>query len=1020
MPILDSTFDGAKPISCAEGRHGEIIVCQEGHAPVRWGGTGAASAAGLVAPTSAPAVTPSESVAYYVARTDVTKPGAVYSRPPEVSYEFACAPAGASFRAARARAYLENSSLSEISVESGGKYYPCEPTVALSASHGTGAVLTAALDSPETYITDPNNSPDTGLTGFAIVSDGPPWGDEQALPDNANPTEYAIWEYVDVPISGNGIQRISGPRRWFSTTNCNGGTSSYFVQYSTDVEVVGYTAGVGARVRVFAAGHQYLGAECSCPTPSSSFCYFSIQPATGYGGAAAYKMGKDYDKDAEVAIIIPAVSVFNPDTNQTVLYDFDAGSNTKTVNALHWQKAMVIRLYSGEDPRNPGGGLGYPVKSIDIVSGGTGYLVAPQLKIVSGSGFGAYATCTVSNGAITSVTLENGGGGYKSRPEVRVLSGGAEAFAISRPHLRGIYQCYYRYTDSTAEDFGGPIPSCLSPVAELDTGEGAAGVTWSVEAPDNPRATHIELWRSTSGQALTLYRVARIPVDEVPVGGFYDDLTDEEVRDPDRAGYEAMPILLPNGELNAMRFVPPPVDKAVVVRFQDRMWYGVGGASPNAIYYSEVDEPESVPQENELIVQQNARDYDKLTAMIPMGSTLFLAQGRHLFSLTFSQIPALDGQLAPAAYRGCLSQRCWCLHDGHAYIADRYGLYRLTPSGQTEDLTSAVRDQFDGKVDIARSAWSFVTVDPATRTARYFLVHTDDGPSDRPTRALCCDIDTGALWWEKYPQAVTAAALCQLDDASEAMVYACQSGAAVLDKGHTDLALGSIVVAVIEDRGSGYKVPPKVFAQGGHGAVLQASLNADGEVSAVWILDPGFGYQSGPLVFRQDDNAPPPGPGFRPAAGSFEATSLLEAARIWPTFHFKTGCVEYPSDADTRNGGAEERRDLRVFYKPTQTSNELSVRMYYNNADNPRINVAERDRGTGFVDSTVDPASRMDLGYLSTTYGEDSGAARVVRTGKTLEDIRSGDRDVSVEICGPSRAADPVTFYGVDIFGGAS
>jgi hypothetical protein len=81
---------------------------------------------------------------------------------------------------------------------------------------------------------------------------------------------------------------------------------------------------------------------------------------------------------------------------------------------------------------------------------------------------------------------------------------------------------------------------------------------------------------------------------------FYDDLTDDELRDPDRPGYAAMPIVLPNGDINANRFTPPPDDKAVIVRFQDRHWYGVdtSGDEPNTLYYSEVDEPESVPTAN--------------------------------------------------------------------------------------------------------------------------------------------------------------------------------------------------------------------------------------------------------------------------------------------------------------------------------------------------------------------------------------------------------------------------------------
>jgi hypothetical protein len=1018
MTVISSSFSGDRPISCAEGRHGDVIIAQEGSDPLRWKGSGQASPAGIPAPGLSPSLSASADKRFYIARTDVTKPGAAYYAPPAVTYEFDCAPPPTGFRAASSKAYLEQSSLSEIDTTTGGKYYPCEPTVSLSDTHGKGAVLKAVLDAPEAWVSDPANSSETGLTGFAMVSDGPPWADEQALPNDARPAEYAIWEYVDVPISGNGIQRVTGPKRWFSTTNCNGGTSSYFVQYSTDVEVIGRESGSGAQVRIFSAGHQYLGADCSCPTPSSSFCFFNLVPATGFGGAAPYKMGAGYASDAEIAIIIPAVSVFNPDTNQTVYYDFNAGSATKTVNALHWQKAIVVRAYAGEDPRNPGGGIGHPIKNIEIESGGSGYLVAPQLKIVSSTGFGAYATCTVSGGAITGVTLENGGGGYKTRPEIKVLSGGAEAFAIARPHLRGTYQCYYRYVDFSGAADTRPIPSNLSPVRELDVGEGTAGITWDfAQPPQGGRVTHIELWRSTSGQAQTVYRVARIAVglDD----SFYDDLTDEELRDPDRDGYEAMPILLPNGELNAMRFVPPPSDKSAVVRFQDRMWYGVGGEQPNAIYYSEVDEPESVPSENEIVVQQNDRDFDSLQAMIPFGSTLFLAQQRHLFSLTFSQIPSLDGQVAPVSYRGCLNQRCWQIHEGHAYIADRYGMYRINQSGAVEDLTDAVHDQFESQIDFQNTAWFFVSVDPSSRTARFFVTHKDDGESDFPTRALCFGIDSQTLWWEKYPQQITGSSLAQLANGEVRSLYAGQGGAYAIDTGSSDLARGAITSVLLSNGGRGYKAPPKVRPLGGNGARLQAALNQDGEVASIWILEPGYGYSSGELAIDPPDDRALPEDERVTATASFVATSLSRDTKIWPTFHFKSGCTEYVTDADARNGGSEQRRDLHLYYKPTAVSNELSVRAYYNNSPHPRANVAERDRGTGFVDSVVDPAARMNLGYFTEAYGRDTGASRVIRTGKTFEDIRSGDRDVAIEVCGPSRGDAPVTFFSIDVLGGS-
>jgi hypothetical protein len=171
------------------------------------------------------------------------------------------------------------------------------------------------------------------------------------------------------------------------------------------------------------------------------------------------------------------------------------------------QATIVIEGYQAANPSNTSS-RGYSLTGIRIVKPGSGYVVAPQIKITSTSGFGAYATCKVAGGKITEVALENGGGGYKIPPKVEAVAGGAEAFAVARPHLRGKYQCYYRYVDSTPESDGGPCPSSLSPVREVDAGEGAGSLTWTAPASTNERASLVELWRTTSNQATTLYRVA--------------------------------------------------------------------------------------------------------------------------------------------------------------------------------------------------------------------------------------------------------------------------------------------------------------------------------------------------------------------------------------------------------------------------------------------------------------------------------------------------------------------------------
>lgn len=986
---ITSRFSGLSPVSMAQGRHGELIVVQgKGVRPARWTGSGAAVDAGMDAPKTAPAVTAQTPANYYIARVDVTKPGACYYAPPEVTFT------SEGTRSAKASSYLNQSGVSEIRVTDGGKGYAEQPSVELSDTYGKGAEITAILDEPEDTTTDsPTNSQKTGLTGWSIVQ-GPPFDDELDL-EPLYKTKWLAYGAVTIPIE-NGSGSIS--KRLFINLGqeCNGKPQQGAIDIKVDYTVSGVKNGSNASVRVGFAGHAFLGANC---TQNGTFCLcaFDFLYSSGVSGVSASKYGAGYADDETVTVTIPA---------------FRSWDGTKYVPSPD-SKALIIEGTTRGNPRNTTA-RGYPIKELTLKSGGSGYLVAPQIKITSNSGFGAYATCKVKNGAITEVALENSGGGYKSEPKIEILSGGAEAFAVSRPHLRGSYQCYYRYVDDTPEERGGPIPSNLSPLKEIDAGEGASSVTWTAPAPTG-RAKKVELWRSTGNEATTLYRAAV----RSSASGYVDNLTDEELRDPDRKDYAAMPVVLPNGELNANRFGVPPSDKSVVVRFQDRMWYGVdtGGKEPNTIFYSEVDEPESVPDANEIILQQNARDADSLRAMIPFGSTLLLMQERHSFSLTFAKNPVLDAQVTPVAYRGCLNQRCWDIYGGVCYVLDQYGVYAIQPTGQVESLSDAIDNLFRDHVDYAKSTWFFALVDAKTKVLRVFLSFKEDSSAGYPTRVLCYSLDAKAWWVEKYPQRLTGGSQVRLANGDFRCVYAAQSGPMLLDEGHADIARGSVVSVSLINGGTGYRTPPTVRAVGGSGAEFQASINSEGSLTAIWVVSPGYGYTSGDLVI-----GPPNDPSVENAVQAkaiFKATSASDDMPLCPTYRFKGGCAEYVTDAMDPKAAGESSRNITLAYDPQPSACDVSLRTYYNNAPSPRPNVALRDRGAGFSHSTVDAAARYDMSAATTKTGYDSGMATAMFAGRTLADIRSGDRHVAVELVGARKTPKPVTFYTLDIAGTA-
>lgn len=969
--MITTRFSPERPISCVQGRHGEVIVVQgNGVRPARTDGGGAAVDAGMDAPTLAPEVSATTPARYYVARADVYKSGSCYYAPPAVKFASASGVDATRGRVAKATAFLGQSSLSEVRVDDGGKYYLEQPSVELSATHGKDAVLTATLDGAPAGAGDPYS----GITQWIVVQ-APSYLDAAGF-DDGKTWYYAGGSAVVNAASGRAafdfLFGVPSGGLWGGNINCPGSSNSGF-SYS-----VSGGSGSGATVRLTFGTPTFV---CQQAGFGANFTYF--RGAREFISATSANYGSGY-KDNEIVVLrIPSGS--GDSSRDIILHGITSGSPQNTLAP------------------------GYGLAGIAVTKGGSGFLVAPQLKITSVSGFGAYATCTVKNGSITAVTLENGGGGYKTPPKIEAIAGDAEVFPVSRPHLRGKYQCYYRYIDSTPASSGGPLPSSLSPVFECDVGEGAQSIKWSAAAPQG-RATHIELWRTTSNQATTLYRAATL----ASASEYVDDLTDDELRDPDRDGYAAMPIVLPNGQLNANRFGVPPRDKAVAVRFQDRYWYAVdtSGKQPNTILYSEVDEPESVPDVNEIILQQNSRDSDAITALMPYGPTMFVMQSRSCYSLNFAKQPLLDAQVTPMAYRGAVNQRCWDILDGVAYVMDQCGVYSIASGGQITALSQPVDDLFTQRVDSAKGQWYFVSSDQATRIVRAFVSFKGDGSAGYPTRAMCYHVDSKSWWQERYPQRLSSSCAARLSNGDYRAVYGGTGGLYVLGEGAADLARGAAIKTVLTNPGSGYSKPPAVTATGGSGAEFQAAVDNNGRLTAIWITSMGYGYTGGALYI-----SPPDQTGGQQATATFAATSLLEDTPVYPTYRFRTGAMRYVTDSQDPKAAATTSRNISVQYSPQPTSCELAMRLYYNNSPHPRPNVASRDRGVGFTSNTVDSGGRLDMAASTTKYGADTGVARALFSGRTLDDIASADRAVSVELSGARKTDEPVVIYTLEAGG---
>jgi hypothetical protein len=464
--------------------------------------------------------------------------------------------------------------------------------------------------------------------------------------------------------------------------------------------------------------------------------------------------------------------------------------------------------------------LRHRIASVSVTAGGTGYFGRPPLKAVGASdlGFVAQAVVNESTGAVSSVNVLSGGTFSVKPTGVAIDSDYYEqpATARIRPVLRagitGKYWCAYRYVDDTPESEGGPIPSSISPFAEVELTAPVQTLNWSaLAAGSEARAHKIELWRTTSDQALVLYRVATL---DPATTTYTDSMSDSELARPSRTGFKALPVVLPNGQPNARRFRIPPQNKSSVVMFQDRAWYGVDvagrkydgttsstHAEPNTLYFSEVDEPESVPEPNELVLQDNVNGNDRITALMPFGGGMVVFQERHCYRLTYAAQPVIDANFALLAQRGCLNQRCWATHDGVAYVADSMGIYVLGGARATP-LSDGIDTYWTRNlIHFASAANFFLEVDPVTRVMRFFFSVT----AGLPDRALCYHPITQAWWEEQYAQRFGAAEVAK-SGGRQRLVLGAQSGSLLLaDAGGSDISpAGAATGIACQFRGSNF------------------------------------------------------------------------------------------------------------------------------------------------------------------------------------------------------------------------
>jgi len=844
-----------------------------------------------------------------------------------------------------------------VRVTTGGSGYTSRPTVTISGGNGATAYAVMAGTAVDSVVITASG---TGFTAPAVsFSGGSGTGASAVAYAYTGPLRpmsfykgryndlYGVdgmgrgirWDGAATAVQPIGINRPATAPSVVATAATSGG-------YLSDIQIVNPGAGyfapptitltggsptTPATARAILVNGQVIGATISergagyQSTPTVSF-------SGGIGSGATLGVGVSGQVDAVRVLSYGSGYTSNATTTPTLQFSTAQGLTGVTAAASVDSQGRIFGvniLSSGTGATTSGvtatviggGGTGavvavdmkYTVSSVTVVSGGTGYFTAPVLTFRAAStdvsGNGAAATATVNaSGSVTGATVYFGGA-YYAPPTAIILNTQATAQATISQSMAGKYKCAIRYLDGTPELNNGPVPSSISHLQEVDVGDSASTMTWTFShGPLDDRVAAMELWRTTGDQSVLLFRVATIQRTDAAFSTSYvDTLSDLDLQDTERAEYGVMPVTLPSGQLNARRFGVPPGNFAIACMFQDRAWYAVDitGERPNSLLYSEVDEPESVPDENELVVQENTSTPDAVVALIPLGGQLLVAQTSHLYALNYVAQPVLDASILLVAYRGILNAQCWDVVAGAAVLVDSYGMYAF--DGNKEEALSVPIDNYwrDNIIDFSKSSQFHIKADISTKTVRFFYCRSTDSA---PVRALCYCFATKAWWEETYPQAITAA--CQAGIASKQEVLCATSGGAFLK------------AAGLSDSGTAI---PYVFQTGN--AALSAEQNrsvsllyrpTDADASLAMSLHYNNSSDARPNAIAADR-----GDGFTTTHGSTAATLNMNLNRSALGEANGFAQARYTGRLDDRSSGGD--RHVAVRISGEQSADQIAI-----------------------------------------------------------------------------------------------
>lgn len=166
--------------------------------------------------------------------------------------------------------------------------------------------------------------------------------------------------------------------------------------------------------------------------------------------------------------------------------------------------------------------------------------------------------------------------------------------------------------------------------------------------------------------------------------------------------------------------------------------------------------PESWPITAQLLLPQ---DGDVITGLVNYGDALYITKTRNTYRLNFSEDPAIDGSVVPAAKRGCINSRCAVSVEGACYMLDREGIHGFTGGPNPQHISIPIADIFREATDGYRINWNadlcfwHAILHQEISTIKWYVAMAGDM---YPQHAICYDYRKSRFWVEEYPRPISA------------------------------------------------------------------------------------------------------------------------------------------------------------------------------------------------------------------------------------------------------------------------